>query len=188
CIITMGADGRVREFNPAAERVFGFTREEAVGQELAELIIPPRMRERHRQGLARYLKTGEGPVLGKRIEIAGLRRDRSEILVELAITTSQIDSAPVFTAYLRDITERVRAARRRLAQYTIASLLAGSWTLAEASPPILETITSIGDWVLSALWLYDETIGKLRCRSLWHVPSEKLEKFAELSRATQFDK
>ena len=63
CIITMDAAGRVREFNPAAERVFGFTRDEAIGKELAELIIPPRNRERHRQGLARYLKTGEGPLL-----------------------------------------------------------------------------------------------------------------------------
>src|ERR1700686_1516039 len=68
CIITIDANGRVREFNPAAERVFGFSRAEAIGTELAELIIPVRMRERHRQGLAHYLKTGEGPLLGKRIE------------------------------------------------------------------------------------------------------------------------
>jgi PAS domain-containing protein len=62
CIITMDASGRVREFNPAAERVFGFRREETIGQELAELIIPPALRERHRRGLAHYLKTGVGPV------------------------------------------------------------------------------------------------------------------------------
>src|SRR5438132_6874758 len=167
CIITMGADGRVLEFNPAAERTFGFTRDEAVGKELAELIIPPRMREQHRRGLAHYLKTGEGPVIGKRIELAGMRKDGSEIVVELAITALKIDSAPVFTAYLRDITERVRNDRRRLAQYTVASLLAGSWTLAEASPAILQTIASIGDWVLSGLWIYDEKIGTLRCRTFW---------------------
>src|SRR6266513_3294842 len=86
CIITMDATGRVREFNPAAERVFGFARAEAVGKELADLIIPPRFRERHRQGLAHYLKTGEGPLLGRLIEIAALRRDGTEILVALAIT------------------------------------------------------------------------------------------------------
>src|ERR1043166_1372930 len=106
CIITIDASGHVREFNPAAERAFGFSRAEAVGAELAELIIPARMRERHRQGLARYLKTGEGPLLGKRIEIEALRRDGSEILVELAITPFKIDHALFFTAYLRDITER----------------------------------------------------------------------------------
>src|SRR2546428_9536775 len=105
CIITMDAKGRVVEFNPAAERTFGYSRAEAVGQELAELIIPARMREQHRRGLAHFLKTGEGPVIGHRIEIAGLRKDGSEILVELAITALKIDHEQVFTAYLRDITE-----------------------------------------------------------------------------------
>src|SRR5438477_2256412 len=186
CIITMDAEGRVLEFNPAAERVFGFRRQEAVGKELAELIIPPRRREQHRHGLAHYLKTGEGPVIGKRIEIAGVRNDGSEILVELAITALKIDSSPIFTAYLRDITERVRNDRRRLAQYTVASLLAGSWTLAEASPAILQTIASIGDWVLSGLWIYDEKIGRLRCRTFWEMGSDKLKEFGQLSQAVQF--
>ena len=89
CIITMDATGHVREFNPASERVFGFTRAEAVGKELADLIIPPRFRERHRQGLAHYLKTGQGPLLGRLIEIAGLRRDGTEILVALAINATR---------------------------------------------------------------------------------------------------
>jgi two-component system CheB/CheR fusion protein len=117
CIITMDASGRVQEFNPASERVFGFTRSEAVGKELAELIIPPRLRERHRQGLAHYLKTGEGPLIGKLIEIEALRRDGSEILVALAISATQVNGAPIFTAYLRDITERKRdeETNRRLA-------------------------------------------------------------------------
>ena len=117
CIITMDATGRVREFNPASERVFGFTRAEAVGKELADLIIPPRLRERHRQGLAHYLKTGQGPLLGRLIEIAALRRDGTEILVALAINATEIDGSPIFTAYLRDITEQKRAeeANRRLA-------------------------------------------------------------------------
>ena len=58
CIITMDANGRLVEFNPAAQRVFGFSRQEVLGKELAELIIPPPMREQHRRGLAHYLKTG----------------------------------------------------------------------------------------------------------------------------------
>src|SRR6202521_820877 len=117
CIIVMNARGRVLEFNPAAERVFGYTREQAVGKELAELIIPAPLRERHRQGLKRYLETGEGPVLGRRIEITGVRADGSEILVELAITTFRIQEEPAFAAYLRDITARKEGeeARRTLA-------------------------------------------------------------------------
>ena len=117
CIITMDASGRVVEFNPAAERVFGFSREEAVGRELAELIIPVRLRERHRQRVKHYLETGEGPELGRRIEVDALRADGSEILVELAITAFRIQNEPAFTAYLRDITERKRGeeASQRLA-------------------------------------------------------------------------
>ena len=156
CIITMDAHGRVLEFNPAAERVFGYTRAQAVGQELAELIVPPELRERHRRGLAHYLATGEGPVLDRRIEIAAIRADGTEILVELAITAFRIDDAPIFTAYLRDITERVRTERRRSAQYNIVSLLAGSWSLAEVGERILQTIAGSGNWIFGSIWLYEK--------------------------------
>ena len=117
CIITMDASGCVLEFNPAAQRVFGYSREQAVGQELAGLIIPPAMHERHRAGLRHYLETGEGPVLGRRIEVSALRADGSEILVELAITALRLENRVVFTAYLRDITDRKKGeeASRRLA-------------------------------------------------------------------------
>jgi two-component system, chemotaxis family, CheB/CheR fusion protein len=117
CIISMNASGRVTEFNLAAEHVFGYTRDKALGQELASLIIPPEFRERHRAGLRHFLETGEGPVLGKRLEVTALRADGSQILVELAITALHTDSEPMFTAYLRDITDRQRGeeASRRLA-------------------------------------------------------------------------
>src|SRR6201985_3444464 len=117
CIISMDATGRVIEFNPAAERVFGYKREEAIGRELASLIIPPDFRERHRKGLEHYLATGEGPVLGERLEVKALRADGTEILVEIDITAFPDGNGPVFTAYLRDITDRHRGevARNRLA-------------------------------------------------------------------------
>ncbi len=303
CIITMDASGRVQEFNPASERVFGFTRNEAVGKELAELIIPPRLRERHRQGLARYLKTGEGPLIGKLIEIEALRRDGSEIMVALAINATQVNGSPIFTAYLRDITERkraeetnrrlaaiiessgdaiiskdldelvtswnkeaerlfgysadeiigkpitvlvppdrhneelgiierlrqgervlryetvyfrkdgsalnvslavwpikdetgnvigaskiarditerIRAERRRTTQYAVTNLLAASWTLAEVATELLEAMASSGDWAFAAIWTYDEAAGGLRCRNVWHEASERVKKFSDLS-------
>ena len=109
CIITMDHNGYVVEFNPAAERTFGYTREEAVGSTLAELIIPPDLRDAHQRGLRRYLKTGEGPVMDRRIEINGLRADGSEFPVELAITRIGVGDAPLFTGFLRDISERKRA-------------------------------------------------------------------------------
>ena len=182
CIITMDAAGVVREFNPAAERVFGYRREQAVGQELAGLIIPPALRERHRQGLAHYLKSGEGPVLGRRIEIAAVRSDGCEILVELAITPLKIGGEPIFTAYLRDITERVRTERRRTAQYSVASLLAGSLSLPETAPQVIQAIAASGEWIFGAIWTHDDADGALRCEVWWHGTGDGLAHFAEASR------
>lgn len=182
CIITMDAAGIVREFNPAAERVFGYRREEAVGRELAQLIVPPALRERHRQGLAHYLKTGEGPVLGRRIEIPALRADDTEILVELAITPYRIQGEQIFTAYLRDITERVRTERRRTAQYGVASLLASSMSLSEGGTQILKTIAASGDWVFGSIWLNDDEKAELHGAVTWQADAKERSEFNELTR------
>lgn len=109
CVIMMDQEGKVVEWNPTAEETFGYTRSEAVGREMAELIIPRSLREAHRNGLSRYLRTGDGPVIGTRIEIQAIRRDGSEIPVELAITRISSSGPPLFTGYLRDISERKRA-------------------------------------------------------------------------------
>ncbi len=109
CIVTIDHEGRITEFNPAAERTFGCRRDEVVGRSLAEVIIPPSLREAHRQGLARYLATDEARVLGRRIEMTAVRADGSEFPVELAITRIPLDDPPSFTGYLRDITERKRS-------------------------------------------------------------------------------
>lgn len=105
-IVTMDREGRVIEFNPAAERTFGYSREETVGKPLAELIIPHRFREAHKAGLARYTATGEAHVLGQRLELPAMRKDGSEFQTELTITRSDIDGDQTFTGVLRDITHR----------------------------------------------------------------------------------
>ncbi|MDB5389015.1 MAG: sensor signal transduction histidine kinase, partial [Planctomycetaceae bacterium] len=109
CIMTIDHEGRITEFNPAAERTFGYQRENVLGKLLAEVIIPPSLRERHRQGLARYLATGEMRMLGKRVELTAIRADGNEFPVEVAITRIPSDGPASFTGYLRDITERKRA-------------------------------------------------------------------------------
>src|SRR4051812_9183005 len=124
CIVTMDDRGCVVEFNPAAERTFGYSRDDIVGREMAELIVPPRLRDLHRQGLQRYLDTGNPVVLNRRIEITGMRSDGSEFPIELAITRIPLPGSPIFTGYLRDITERkqaeqeLRASRARIVQAT----------------------------------------------------------------------
>ena len=109
CIISMDRHGKIIEFNPASEETFGYKRSEALGKLLADLIIPERFRERHHRGMARYLATGEAPVIGKRIEITALRANGAEIPVELSINALEFGGEPIFTANLRDITERKKA-------------------------------------------------------------------------------
>jgi len=109
CIVTIDHEGCITEFNPAAEHTFGYRRDEVLGKHLADSIISPSLREKHRQGFARYLATGEVRVLGKRIEMTAVRADGCEFPVELAITRIPWDGPPSFTGYLRDITERKRA-------------------------------------------------------------------------------
>jgi PAS domain S-box-containing protein len=109
CIVTIDHEGCITEFNPPAEHTFGYCRDEVLGKHLADVIIPPSLREKHRQGFARYLATGEARVLGKRIEMTAVRADGSEFPVELAITRIPLEGPPSFTGYLRDITERKRA-------------------------------------------------------------------------------
>ncbi len=112
-VIAMDHQGRIVDFNPAAERTFGYRRDEVIGKTLAETIVPPSLRESHRRGLAKYLETGEGPVLGRRIELTGLRKDGSEFPVELAITRIA-GEPPTFVGFARDISDQkeLESARR----------------------------------------------------------------------------
>ena len=108
-IVTMDHAGLITEFNPAAERTFGYSRTFALGKPLVELLIPPSLRAQHVAGLQRYRATGVGPILGKRLELTALRADGSEFPVELAVVPTLSNGTPLFTAYIRDLTERKQA-------------------------------------------------------------------------------
>jgi PAS domain S-box-containing protein len=104
-IIAIDNQGRITEFNRAAEETFGYKRADVVGNRLDQIIIPERFREAHRVGLKRYLETGEAHVIGKRLELPAMRADGTEFLAELSITVTQIEGVPTFTGVVRDITE-----------------------------------------------------------------------------------
>ena len=108
-IITIDITDTVIEWNLSAERIFGYSGEEAIGQKMANLIIPERYREHHLRGMTHFLKTNEGPVLKKQIEILALRKDGTEFPSELYISPINIDGRILFTGTLRDITARKQA-------------------------------------------------------------------------------
>jgi two-component system, cell cycle sensor histidine kinase and response regulator CckA len=109
-VIIINSEGEILEFNPAAESIFGHARSAVVGQQLVDLIVPPSLRDAHRHGFARYLATGEGTILGQRLELSGLRADGSEFPAELTIVRVPVDGSPVFAGYIRDITPRIESA------------------------------------------------------------------------------
>jgi len=111
-LITMDAEGRVQEWNPAAEQMFGYSQSQAAGRTIAELIIPPPLRDRHRKGLQRYLETNQPSVLGRRIQMPALKADGTEFPVEFSIAvTRRSGMPPFFTAYVRDVSDRLRSER-----------------------------------------------------------------------------
>ncbi|MEM7741970.1 MAG: PAS domain S-box protein, partial [Pseudomonadota bacterium] len=109
CVVIIDGDGVIIEFNPAACNTFGYRREDTIGRNLSEILVPERFRKMHTDGMERYKKTGQGPVVGTRIEIEALCADGSEIPVELAITPVECRGEHYFTAYLRDISLRIAA-------------------------------------------------------------------------------
>ena len=107
-VISIDRDGRITGWSAQAASIFGWTSAEAMGQSLAQTIIPERYRSAHEDGLRRYLTTGEGRLLNRRVEVEALRRDRSEFPVELAITPIRSGAELTFSAFVRDISERRR--------------------------------------------------------------------------------
>jgi PAS domain S-box-containing protein len=108
-IVSIDQQSRISEFNPAAEKMFGYKREEVLSQDMAQLLIPASLREQHYRGVAQYLQTGKGPLIGKRVEVTATRADGTEFPVDLALADIPLAGPPVFTAYLRDITGRKQA-------------------------------------------------------------------------------
>ena len=146
-IISIDHEGRVVEFNPAAERMFGYARDEIMGRQMAELIIPPHLRAAHYAALKRYLATGEARVLGRRLELEAMRADGSLFPIELAIVRVPLAGPPVFTSYVRDLTvQRKTASGRQLlldASAILSSSLDYEQTLRNVSRVVIPTLA---DW------------------------------------------
>ncbi len=108
-IIVIDEKAEIIEFNPAAEQIFGFKRADVVGKLMADYIVPERYRDAHAAGIKKLLETGEGPLLGQRIEIEALHAEGHEFVMELAIQQAEGPDGPIFIGYARDVTEQKAA-------------------------------------------------------------------------------
>lgn len=109
-VLVVDTDGSIIDFNGAAETVFGYTRAEALGGDMAEMIVPQHMRDMHRRGMARFLETGHQKIVGAgRVRLEALRKSGAVFPVELSISLSEVNGERVFVSFLRDITGELEA-------------------------------------------------------------------------------
>ena len=184
--IGMDSQGTIVDWNAKAVATFGWSREEALGRTISQTIVPQRYREAHERGLRRYLETGEGPALNKRIEIAAVHRDGHELPIELTISAMPWGQAHLFSAIVRDITERKRAEKLQASEYGVSRVLAESSSLVEAAPKIMQAICEGMDWDFSAMWMLDRATDSLRCLEVWHAAEAEVTAFEAQTRATLF--
>ncbi|HEU0152458.1 MAG TPA: PAS domain S-box protein [Arenimonas sp.] len=156
CIITMGDDGGILEFNAAAERTFGHARADVVGKRLSDVIIPPALRAAHEEGMRRFLATGEQRVLGRRLELSALRADGEEIQVELSITEVESEAGRAFTGFIRDITAAKLAQRLEAGQRAILAGIAARRPLAETLEAVARLYQLQSPEAMCSVLLLDE--------------------------------
>ena len=144
-VVSMDGEGRIASWNVQAEATFGWTAKEVLGRPLVEVIIPPELRVAHVEGLARYRATGASQMLGRRIEVQALRKDGKRITAELAVTRVRSADGVLFSGFLRDITDKKRAAEELVEARAAAEAAnrAKSEFLANMSHEIRTPLTAI---------------------------------------------
>ena len=185
-IVTTDASSVITDWNRHAELLFGWSAEEAIGRSLSHTIIPLHHRDAHQRGVERYLATGEGPILNRRIEITALHRDGREFPVELTVAPARAGIQTVFSAFIRDITERKQAERRLAAEHEVTRVLAESHKLEEAAPRILEVMGDTLGWTAAAFWVVDPATDVLRVAGSWAASDSPLSNFPSRAGRTAF--
>ena len=188
-VVVMDRDGIVRAWNRHAEAIFGWTAPEAIGKDLGELIVPSALREAHHRGLQRYNAKGVARVLDQRLELSGLRRDGSEVPVELSITLVSREGRDVFVGFVRDISERKQAEaqiefqlRESRLMLELSDLAGRDKSFDEALVATLDSICELAEWPVGHAFLVAEDGGSLKS-NLWSTGARA--KAPELVEATE---
>jgi PAS domain S-box-containing protein len=180
--VAIDAGGVVIDWNRRAESVFGWSRDEVLGRRLADLVIPPRYRDKHQRGLTQAVRSGESPILNRLIEVTALHRDGHEFPAELMTSLVRHGDAYLFSAFARDVSDRKRAERHLAVRQAVSQCLIESDSLHEAMERILRSVCDITGWDAGAVWRVDRSDNVLRCLETWSAPGVEAKEFEALTR------
>jgi diguanylate cyclase (GGDEF)-like protein/PAS domain S-box-containing protein len=188
-VISADDQGVITGWNRKAEAIFGWTHDEAVGRTLTGTIVPRRHREAHLRGLARYVATGDGRIIGKTVEMTALHRDGHEFPVEISVSaTSRSGASMSFVAFVTDITQRRLSERLRSVQFAVTRPLATTASWQEAASQVLEGLCTTLGCVAGESWGVDRESRVLRLEHAWYRPTRDLAAFEAASRELTFAK
>jgi PAS domain S-box-containing protein len=185
-IIMMDDRGRVAFWNEAGQRVFGYSEQEARGKKLHELIIPERYRIDFEKKFIELRTAGQGPVIGRTVELAGRRKDGVEIVTEVSISGVNINAIWHALCIFRDITERKRAQQLLGLEYTVARSLAGAKDTSEALRAVIRAVCETQNWECGRYLRADDAAGVLRLAEFWSVPDAAIQGFLAASQEFTF--
>ncbi|MDQ6714259.1 MAG: EAL domain-containing protein [Candidatus Dormibacteraeota bacterium] len=186
-VITADEAGLITGWNRKAEEIFGWSHDQAVGRTLVGTIIPRRYREAHLRGLARFVETGHGKLVGKTVELAALHKDGNEFPVEVSVAATWRSGERVaFVAFVTDISQRRMAERLRNVQFAVTRPLATAASWAEAAPQVLQGICETLGWTVGEFWAVDPEPNVLRLEFGWHRPTRDTTAFEAASRELTF--
>lgn len=186
--VSMDGAGRIIDWNEAAQRTFGYRHQEVVGRELAETIVPERFREAHREGLRRFLRTGEHKILDERGELSAIHRDGYEFPVEITIsyTGDAGGGAPTFHAFLHDISERRLSEQVLRAMQSVTTAMARADTPEEALEALLQRLGEDMGWDVGGYWGVADD-GALDLVAGWAGGRVNASEFERLSRQLRLE-
>ena len=176
-VVMMDHLGRIAFWNLAAQRIFGYTEDEARGKKLHELIIPQRDRKTFERNFIDFRQTGQGPVIGKTLELPGLHKSGTEIVTEVSISGVSIDAKWHAVCIFRDVTERRRREQMTELEYAVARCLDGSDSTAEALRASIRAICQTMNWDCGRFLGVDEAANVLRMIEFWSVPDATIQGF-----------
>jgi len=184
-IILADGEGNIVSWNKAASSIFGHKEKETLGKPLT-MLIPERYRAAHLQGMERVRSGGEPHVIGKTVELRGLRKDGDEFPIELSLASWEVRGEVFYSGIIRDITLRKREESQLAAQYAVTRALAESGSLAEASATILKAVCETVGWEIGSFWVVDGENRVLQCIDIWHAQPGRLAEFESATKATAF--